>query len=326
VSASLVVMVGRASPGWAEGLATATAAADLRGRLIALGQEDVEVISDLIGLTRRREMSGPESPEARAEREHALLRASRTPLEIAELAAEVAGLAAQAATNGRPPMRADASAARGLAVAATRSAASVVTGYLAAGGHFPPADEAARLREAALRALVRAEETGSPVDRATDPHGDYRGTRRDIERLWEQQDEHRPAIERLGSRKAMGEADTGIVDLLAGEGRGPLWGEATADLNLTLLSWPKGQGPSEHVNGELDVAYVIVAGSGTLVVDNEKSNVRSGQAIIVARGASRVLEAGPDGIRYLSVHRRRGGLRIGRVAERRERLPPPPSH
>ena len=114
----------------------------------------------------------------------------------------------------------------------------------------------------------------------------------------------------------MAEERTGIVDLMAGDGRGPLWGEATGDLNLTLLSWPKGQGPSEHVNDELDVAYVVVAGSGTLVVDGSASELRTGQAVVVPRGANRGFRAGPGGIRYLSVHRRRGGLRIGRVADR----------
>jgi len=321
LSASLVVMVGRASPDWTEGVATATAAADLRERLIALGQADVEALADVVRLTQRPAMSEPEAPEARAERERIVLRASLTPLEIAELAAEVAGLAALAAIEGQPPIRADASAARALAVAAAQTAASVVTGNLAAGSHATPADEAMRLREAALRASARAEETASHLDRATDPRHDYQRARRTIERLWEQQDEGRPASERLGSRKAMAEERTEIVDLMAGDGRGPLWGEATGDLNLTLLSWPKGQGPSEHVNGELDVAYVIVAGSGTLVVDDAECDVQAGQAIIVPRGARRGIEAGPDGIRYLSVHRRRGGLQIGRIAHQRTHTP-----
>ena len=318
-------MVGRASPGWPEGLATATAAADLRQRLLALGQEDVDAIANVIRLTGRRERSGPDSPEARAERARAVLRASSAPLEIAELAADVAGLAAHAAMKGKRPLRADASAARALAVAAAQTAASVVTGNLGASTYAPPADDAMRLREAALRASVRAEETGSHVDRATDPRDEYQRTRRDIERLWEQQDEGRPASEQLARRKTKGEEGTGIVDLLAGDGRGPLWGEATDDLNMTLLSWPEGQGPSEHINGELDVAYVIVAGSGTLVVDDAKRDVRAGQAIIVPRGARRGIEAGPDGIRYLSVHRRRGGLQIGRIAEHRTHTPGAPA-
>lgn len=104
-----------------------------------------------------------------------------------------------------------------------------------------------------------------------------------------------------------------IVDLTVGEGRGPLWGEATEDLNLTLLAWPSGQGPAEHVNEERDVVLVVVAGSGVAVLDGERHEVRAGHAVVVPRGARRGLTAGPEGIRYLTVHRRRGGLRIGRL-------------
>ncbi len=105
-----------------------------------------------------------------------------------------------------------------------------------------------------------------------------------------------------------------VVDLLAPAGRGPLWGEATDDLNLTLLAWPAGAGPAEHVNDERDVVLVVVAGAGSAVVDGVEHPVRAGQALVIPRGSRRGLTAGPEGIRYLSVHLRRGGLQVGRVA------------
>ena len=117
------------------------------------------------------------------------------------------------------------------------------------------------------------------------------------------------------SGEATPEGRRGIVDLLAGAGRGPLWGEATDDLNITLLSWPPGQGPAEHVNAELDVALVIVSGSGTIVLDGEPAHVQAGQAVIVPKGSTRELAAGRQGIRYVSVHRRRGGLEIRRATD-----------
>ena len=116
-----------------------------------------------------------------------------------------------------------------------------------------------------------------------------------------------------------------IVDLLAGVGRGPLWGVATNDLNLTLLSWRPGEGTAEHVNRELDVALVIVAGSGTIVLDGEAHDARAGQAVVVPKGATRQLTAGPQGIRYVSVHRRRGGLQIGRITDEAAVTQPAPS-
>ena len=58
-----------------------------------------------------------------------------------------------------------------------------------------------------------------------------------------------------------------VVDLLAASGRGPVWGDATDELNLTLLSWPAGQGPTEHVNVERDVVVVVIDGEGTALLD-----------------------------------------------------------
>jgi quercetin dioxygenase-like cupin family protein len=93
---------------------------------------------------------------------------------------------------------------------------------------------------------------------------------------------------------------------------GPVWGAESADLNATLLEWPAGRGPGEHVNEQLDVLYVVVDGSLTLTVDGEPQELRVGEATIVAKGARRSVVAGPDGVRYLTAHRRRGGLELKR--------------
>jgi quercetin dioxygenase-like cupin family protein len=97
----------------------------------------------------------------------------------------------------------------------------------------------------------------------------------------------------------------------AGSG-GPVWGAASADLNATVLEWPAGQGPGEHVNEERDVLYVVLAGWLTLTVGDAARELGSGEATIVDKGARRALVAGPDGVRYLTAHVRRGGLEIKR--------------
>lgn len=102
------------------------------------------------------------------------------------------------------------------------------------------------------------------------------------------------------------------IDLLTGDGRGPLVGVATEDLNLTVLSWPPGHVVIEHVNAERDVAYVVVDGSAELTVDGTAVTLAAPAALVVAKGASRELRAGPDGVRYVTVHRVRGGLSLGR--------------
>ena len=105
-----------------------------------------------------------------------------------------------------------------------------------------------------------------------------------------------------------------VVDLTRLEGRGPAWGAASEELNATLLVWRQGEGQPEHVNAERDVALVVLAGSGVLVVDGSEHPLAAGTLAIVPRGSSRSVVAGSGGLRCVTVHRRRGGLAIGRVA------------
>ena len=106
-----------------------------------------------------------------------------------------------------------------------------------------------------------------------------------------------------------------IVDLTALEGRGPAWGTASEELNATLLVWRAGEGQPEHVNEGRDVAVVALAGSGTLSVDGTEHELAAGTLAIVPRGAARSIVAGPDGLRCLTVHRRRGGLELSDFRE-----------
>ena len=99
-----------------------------------------------------------------------------------------------------------------------------------------------------------------------------------------------------------------IVDLNALDGRGPAWGTASEELNATLLVWRAGEGQPEHVNEGRDVALVVLAGTGTLTVDGAEHALAAGTLAIVPRGARRSVLAGDDGLRCLTVHRRRGGL------------------
>jgi quercetin dioxygenase-like cupin family protein len=101
-----------------------------------------------------------------------------------------------------------------------------------------------------------------------------------------------------------------VVHLLERAGRGPVWGTESDDLNATLLAWPAGEANPEHVNAERDVLVVVVSGGGSLEVDGEAHELGPGDAVLVPKGASRRLAAGPHGIRYLSVHRRRDPLQV----------------
>jgi quercetin dioxygenase-like cupin family protein len=103
---------------------------------------------------------------------------------------------------------------------------------------------------------------------------------------------------------------TGVVDLLGGSGTGPLWGMASVELNATLLSWPPGHELAEHTNTEVEVLVVVLEGGGVAVVDDERHALAPGSLLLLEKGTSRTIAAGADGLRYLSVHRRRGPLQL----------------
>jgi quercetin dioxygenase-like cupin family protein len=72
-----------------------------------------------------------------------------------------------------------------------------------------------------------------------------------------------------------------------------------------------GGGVGEHVNEELDVVFVGVAGSGFVRVEEEEHALSAGTLVFAPRGARRSTLASTDGFAYLTVHRRRGPLTIG---------------
>jgi len=89
---------------------------------------------------------------------------------------------------------------------------------------------------------------------------------------------------------------------------GPQWGEASEELNITALSWGKNQGVAAHVNAELEVCIVVVAGEGEATIDGEKFALRSGVALVVPRGSTRAIASSSEQLTYYSIHRRRPGL------------------
>ncbi len=124
-----------------------------------------------------------------------------------------------------------------------------------------------------------------------------------------------PLIEQVASDDALRTQEEAAatrepVEPLSQEGTGLLWATESEDLNATLLAWPPGAGPSEHTNRERDILLVVLAGSATVTVNGDAQPVEAGQAITVGKGSARRIAAGPEGVRYLSVHIRRGPLQI----------------
>jgi quercetin dioxygenase-like cupin family protein len=68
------------------------------------------------------------------------------------------------------------------------------------------------------------------------------------------------------------------------------------------------------VNDERDVLIVCLAGSWTVRLGEAFHAFAEGQILIIEKGCPRRIEAGPRGLRYLSIHLRRPGLQIASPA------------
>jgi quercetin dioxygenase-like cupin family protein len=103
--------------------------------------------------------------------------------------------------------------------------------------------------------------------------------------------------------------DAGAVDV---SGDGVQWALAGSDdLNANLVALGPDGEIGEHVNDAVDVLVVVLAGAGSMTVEDDRHPLAAGGVVLVPRGARRRIDAGDDGLRYLTVHRRRGPLAIG---------------
>jgi quercetin dioxygenase-like cupin family protein len=84
------------------------------------------------------------------------------------------------------------------------------------------------------------------------------------------------------------------------------------DLDANLVVLPPGGEIGEHRNDEVDVLVVVLGGHGQVWVDGEVQAVSQHAVALFAPGSVRRISAGGDGLRYLTVHRARVGLSIGR--------------
>ena len=108
----------------------------------------------------------------------------------------------------------------------------------------------------------------------------------------------------------------GAVDLAEisaeARGSGAVWTlRGSGDLNANLVAFPRGEGVGEHVNGEVDVLFVGVSGSGVAEVDGREHALGAGVLVLAPRGARRSTRSASSDFSYLTVHRRRGPVRLG---------------
>ncbi|MFB7477090.1 hypothetical protein [Kitasatospora sp. NPDC056184] len=118
----------------------------------------------------------------------------------------------------------------------------------------------------------------------------------------------------MTDEQALGEG--AVLDELlreaAADEAGALWrltgAERQLDANLVRLR--PDTSVAEHVEPDLDVLVLGIAGQGTLRCGGVAHALEAGALRLLPRGAARGVSAGPEGVVYLTVHRRRPGMAI----------------
>lgn len=110
------------------------------------------------------------------------------------------------------------------------------------------------------------------------------------------------------------EEEPTVVDLRSATGSGgAVWSLAHGgDLDANLVRLDADAVVGSHVNDEVDVLMVVQAGGGQMIIEGVANQVGPDHLLLVPRGTSREVTAGADGITYLSVHRRRSPMGIGK--------------
>ncbi|MFD3652425.1 hypothetical protein ACTU45_31010 [Streptomyces sp. 24-1644] len=118
----------------------------------------------------------------------------------------------------------------------------------------------------------------------------------------------------------------GVLASLAPGDRGSVWqlAEPGRELDANLVHLPADAEVAEHQEDTLDVLLVVLAGSGRLTTGRDTAlDLTPTTVTWLPRTSRRSLAAGPAGLSYLTVHRRRPGLSITAPAAARDRAAAP---
>jgi uncharacterized protein (DUF2249 family)/quercetin dioxygenase-like cupin family protein len=88
------------------------------------------------------------------------------------------------------------------------------------------------------------------------------------------------------------------------------------DLDSNVIALPAGGGIDSHTGPELDVLIHVLSGSGRLTTEKGTINLSPGALLWLPRRSRRQFAAGPDGLRYLTVHQRRQALVLEPLARK----------
>ncbi|OBK51619.1 DUF2249 domain-containing protein [Mycobacterium sp. 1081908.1] len=80
------------------------------------------------------------------------------------------------------------------------------------------------------------------------------------------------------------------------------------DLDSNVIALPAAGGIDSHAGPDLDVLIHVLSGGGRLTTETGTVDLFPGALLWLPRRSRRQFTAGPDGLRYLTVHRRRQAL------------------
>ncbi|MFF8610468.1 cupin domain-containing protein [Streptomyces sp. NPDC015346] len=105
---------------------------------------------------------------------------------------------------------------------------------------------------------------------------------------------------------------TGTLKGLDPERAGAVWrlSEPGRQLDANIVRLPPGRRVDAHTEPDLDVLLLVVTGDATLVTAEGPVPLGEGALTWLPHGSTRALVAGEQGMSYLTVHRRRPGMRI----------------
>lgn len=82
------------------------------------------------------------------------------------------------------------------------------------------------------------------------------------------------------------------------------------DLDSNIITLEPGEVIDTHAGPDVDVLIHVLAGSGELTSELDTLTLRGGTLVWLPRRSRRSFVAGPDGLRYLTVHQRRQALTL----------------
>jgi uncharacterized protein (DUF2249 family)/quercetin dioxygenase-like cupin family protein len=111
-------------------------------------------------------------------------------------------------------------------------------------------------------------------------------------------------------------ADTTALGTTAAGATGVIWKlqMRERDLDSNVIALAPGATIDAHAGPDVDVLIHVLAGSGQLSTELDTLALRTGTLIWLPRRSRRQFAAGPDGLKYLTVHQRRQALTLTTAA------------